>query len=66
MKQDMERIKLANKKTLLMPIDFYILHFLKLSDEINVNKKITAERIVQIREEVKKLTNLLVEHDKDN
>jgi len=64
-KQDMDRIKLANKKNLLMPIDYYILHLLKLSDEISVNKNITAERIIQIREETKKLAHLLIEHDKN-
>jgi len=63
-KQDMERIKLANKKTLLFPIDSYIFHLLKLSDEISANKSITAERIVEIREEAKKLALLLIENDK--
>ncbi len=63
-KQDMERIKLANKKTILLPIDSYIFHLLKLSDEISANRKITAERIVEIREEAKKMALLLIENDK--
>ena len=63
-KQDIERIKLANKKAPLFPLESYVFHLFKLSDEISANKSITPERIVEIRDEVKKLAYLLMENDK--
>ncbi|MEA3360319.1 MAG: hypothetical protein U9R17_13070 [Thermodesulfobacteriota bacterium] len=58
-KQDIERIKLSNKPALLLPIESYIFHILKLSDEINLNKEITVERIIEIRKEFNILSEKL-------
>ncbi len=58
-KQDIERIKLSKKPALLLPIESYIFHILKISDEINLNKGITAERIIEIRKEFNNLSEKL-------
>jgi len=65
-KQDIERIKLSNQPSLLLPIDSYIFHFLKLADEINLNKSITVERIIEIRKDFNILAKSLKNHDKNN
>lgn len=65
-KQDMERIKLSNKGSILLPIESYIFHLFKLSDEIEINKDITVERIIEIRKEFNTLIEQLKNQDKSN
>lgn len=65
-KQDMERIKLSNKRSILLPIESYIFHLFKLSDEIEINKNITVERIIEIRKEFNTLIESLKNQDKSN